>query len=86
MDRVGKSQFLIKTIFNSFLAVNFLQFLVMKSLDPDRYLASNAGSGSVSGINETLISWLDSAMRPNNDWTQRYNTNKHMEICTSFAS
>jgi hypothetical protein len=29
-------------------AVNFFRFLIIKTLDPDRYLAKNAGSGSES--------------------------------------
>jgi hypothetical protein len=34
----GKLQFLIKTIY-FFSAVNYFQFLIIKTLDPDRYSA-----------------------------------------------
>jgi hypothetical protein len=33
-----------------FSAIDFLQFLVIKTMDPNRYSAYNAGSGS--GLNE----------------------------------
>jgi hypothetical protein len=32
---IDKLQFLIKKLFNFFSAINFLQFLVIKTLDPD---------------------------------------------------
>jgi hypothetical protein len=39
----------------NFPAVNIFQFLVIKTLDPDPYLALNSGSGSGSGsgLNES---------------------------------
>ncbi len=43
---IGKLKFLIQKKF--FPAVNFSQFFVIKTLDPDWYSAYNAGSGSVS--------------------------------------
>ncbi len=36
---IGILQFLIQKIYKKFPAVNFLQFLVIKTLDPDRYSA-----------------------------------------------
>ncbi len=43
-----------------FLAVNVFQFLVVKTLDPDRYSAQNAESGSVSNeyVSTILVFWI----------------------------
>ncbi len=46
----SKLQFLIKKISHFFPTVNFFQFLVIKTLDPDGYSALNAGP-----ISETLL-------------------------------
>jgi hypothetical protein len=40
---IGKLQFLIKKLFDFFPVVNFFHFLAIKTLDPDRYSAFNAG-------------------------------------------
>ncbi len=43
---IGKLKILIPK--KKFSAVNFFQLLVIKTVDPDRYSAENAGSRSVS--------------------------------------
>ncbi len=52
---IGKWQILIKIIFKFVLAVNIFKFLLIKALDPDRYSASKAGSGSNEYGSETLV-------------------------------
>jgi hypothetical protein len=47
-QRIGILQSLIKKIFTFFFCCNFFQVLVMKTQDPERYSAYNAGSGSGS--------------------------------------